>query len=69
MINYNINDICHFLLYKEYIIHQLGVIKSEEKLEKVARERYQNVSEKEKDKNSNMVVKGIEIFLKMKNTS
>lgn len=47
MINYNINGICHFLLCKDYIIHQLGVIKSKEKLQKKAREKYQNVSEKE----------------------
>ena len=47
MINYNINSICHFLLCKDYIIHQLGVIKSKEKLQKKVREKYQNVSEKE----------------------
>lgn len=42
--------ICQFFLYKGYIIHQLGIIKSKEKLQNKAHERYQNVSEKKREK-------------------
>ena len=63
--------ICQFFLYKGYVIHQLGIIKSKEKLQNKAHERYQNVSEKKekKTKNSSMVVKCIETLLKIKNKS
>ena len=40
--------------------------KHKEKLRKKARERYQNLSEDEKAKSINMLLSGIEIFLKKK---
>ena len=40
--------------------------KSKERLPKKARERYQNLSEKEKSKSANLLMSGIEVFLKKK---
>ena len=40
--------------------------KSKERLPKKARERYQNLSEEEKSKSANLLMSGIEVFLKKK---
>ena len=40
--------------------------KCKEKLQKEARERYENLSEEKKAKSANMIVSDIEIFLKKK---
>ena len=39
--------------------------KNKEKLQKMARERYQKLTEEEKEKSINMVVEGIKIFLEI----
>ena len=41
--------------------------KNKERLQKEAHERYQNLSEEEKEKRDNIVANNIKIFLEMKN--
>ena len=43
--------------------------KNKEKNSKKARERYQNLSEEEKERSINMIVNHIKIFYRMKNKS
>lgn len=42
--------------------------KNKEKLQKEAHKRHENISEESKNKNVNILVKSVKVFLKMKTT-